>query len=286
MNETTTNYTVVLDPKAYAGITLATEDDRPMDTPWHRDCMMLLIAVTGYHFRRRNDFYVGGNNFIYFNPDQARNLDYRGPDFFYIKDGVDRSRERLYWAVWEEGGQLPDVIIELLSPTTETEDRTTKFAIYEQTLRTPEYFMYDPYSKTLEGFRLVEGHYQMLKPNDRGWLWSEELQLWLGTWEGEYMRTRATWLRFYTADGELVPLEEESERQRAEAEHQRAEAERHQTEAERQRAEAQRQRAEAERQRAEAERQRAENAEAELARLKAFMAQKGTAPGNGEEANS
>ena len=217
MGAAATNYAVVLDPKAYAGIPLVGEDDQPMDTPWHRDCMTLLIALVAYHNRTRNDYYVGGNNFIYFNPDQARNRDYRGPDFFYIKDGVDRGRERPYWAVWEEGGRLPDVVIELLSPSTEDEDRTTKYAIYEQTLRTPEYFLYDPLTRVLEGFRLVGGAYQPLEPNDRGWLWSDELGLWLGLWEGYYILSRATWLRLFTREGELVLLADEDERRRADS---------------------------------------------------------------------
>ena len=215
MGAAATNYRVVLDPNAYAGIHLLETDGEPMDTPWHRDCMNLLIALITRHNRGRADFYVGGNNFIYFNPEQARNRDYRGPDVFYIKDGVDRGRERLYWAVWEEGGRLPDVVIELLSPTTEDEDRTTKYAIYEQTLRTPEYFLYDPLTRVLEGFRLVAGAYEPLSPNEQGRLWSEEMQLWLGRWEGEFLLARATWLRLFAPEGELVLLPEEAERRRA-----------------------------------------------------------------------
>ncbi len=154
MGAAVTNYPVVLDPRAYAGIPLIETDGEPMDSPWHRDCMNLLIALVAYHNRARNDFYVGGNNFLYFNPEQARNRNFRGPDFFYVKDGVDRTRVRLYWAVWEEGGRLPDVIVELLSPSTEDEDRNTKYAIYEQTLRTSEYFLYGPLTRVLDGFRL------------------------------------------------------------------------------------------------------------------------------------
>src|SRR5271157_3555912 len=113
MSTAATPYQVVLDPKAYEGIRLLEEDGIPMETILHRDCMYLLIDLVKQHNRARRDFFVGGNNFIYFNPDQARNLDYRGPDFFYVKDGVDFDRERRYWAVWEEGGRLPDVIVEL-----------------------------------------------------------------------------------------------------------------------------------------------------------------------------
>jgi Uma2 family endonuclease len=210
MSAPTTNYRVVLDPQAYAGIHLVEDDGEDMETISHRFNMYQLIEVVSYHCRARNDFFVGGNNFIYFNPDQARNRDYRGPDFFYIKDGVDRARERQYWAVWEENGRLPDVVIELLSATTEEEDRTTKYAIYEQSWRMPEYFLYDPLTFQLEGFRLVDGVYQPLQLDERGWMWSEEMGLWLGLWEGKFLETQGTWLRLYTPAGELALRHDEA----------------------------------------------------------------------------
>jgi Uma2 family endonuclease len=270
MSMAVANRGVVLDPRRYEGIHLLEEDGVPVETPWHRNEINLLNASLVHHYRDRDDFYVGGDMFIYYNPDQARNLDYRGPDFFYVNK-VDRHRERRYWAVWEEDGRLPDVIVELLSPTTADEDRTTKKTIYEQTFQTAEYYCYDPDTQQLEGWRLVAGCYEPIAPNEKGWLWSEQLQLWLGTWQGEYQGTRATWLRFYDAQGQLVLLADEWEHQRAENERQRAENER-------QRAENERQRADDERQRAENERQRAQAAEGELARLKAWLAQQGLAP--------
>ena len=87
-------YTVVLDPAAYAGITLLESDGVPMETIWHRDCAWLLLLVVTHHCRDRNDFFRGSNNFLYFNPDQARNLDYRGPDFFYVRHDSENR-----WAV-------------------------------------------------------------------------------------------------------------------------------------------------------------------------------------------
>jgi Uma2 family endonuclease len=266
MQTAATGYDLVLDPAAYRGIKLLAEDGIPMESFWHYNCMSLLIDVALYYCRERTDYFVGGNNFIYFNPDQARNRDYRGPDFFYIKSGVDQRRPREYWAIWEESGRTPDVIVELLSPTTEREDRTTKFNIYEQTLRTPEYFLYDRDTERLDGWRLIGSSYVALQPNERGWLWSEELGLWLGTWVGEYKTMAATWLRMYTPDGVLVPTALEAEQQRAEQERLEKEVER--------------QRAEQERQRAEQERQRAEQAERELARLRASLQQQ-TSPKNG-----
>jgi len=63
-------------------------------------------------------------------------------------------------------------------------------------------------------------------PGERGWLWSEVLGVWLGVSDLPYQGWRYRWLRYYDAEGRLVPTGEEAERARAEAERQRAEQER------------------------------------------------------------
>lgn len=223
-------------------VQLVESDGEPMDSPWHRDAMNLLIEQVRWHLRARQDYFVGGNMFIYFNIEQARNRDFRGPDFFYV-DEARPNEHRLWWAVWDEGGKYPDVIVELLSPTTAVEDRTTKKQVYEGTFKTNDYFLYEPSTRQLEGWRLVDKRYQRIEPDARGWLWSEQLQLWLGTWEGPYQNRPDVWLRFYDPQGQVVPLFAEGALQAAETEKQRAEA----------------------------ERQRAEAAEAELTRLQAVL---------------
>lgn len=67
-----------------------------------------------------------------------------------------------------------------------------------------------------------DGRYQPLRPDARGWLWSETLELWLGTWSGIIQREPAIWLRFYDRDGNLVPLPEEAALALAEQERERA----------------------------------------------------------------
>jgi Uma2 family endonuclease len=191
-------------------------DGEPLESDWHRMAINLLIEAIRYHYRHRPDFFAGGNMFVYFSATQVRNRDYRGPDFFFVW-GVERDKLRRYWAVWEEDGSYPDVIIELLSPKTAEEDRTTKKRLYERKFRTPNYFLYDPITQKLEGWHLGNRRYAALTPNERGWLWSEELELWLGTWQGAYLETQATWLRFYDKEGNLVLTGREAEKQRADA---------------------------------------------------------------------
>ena len=65
-----------------------------------------------------------------------------------------------FWVVWEEDGKYPDLIIEHLSHSTAKADRTTKKELYEKTFHTQEYYCYDPYSRKLDGWSLVDGQYQ------------------------------------------------------------------------------------------------------------------------------
>lgn len=228
------------------------DDGEPLESNWHRLQINLLADALDQHWHDRLDFFAGGNMFVYYSLTQARNRDYKGPDFFVVK-GVDRTRQRRSWVAWEEGGRYPDVIVELLSPTTAAEDLGPKKDLYEQVFKTFEYFCVNPDGYTLQGWRLVGTRYVPLPPNDLGWLWSESLQLWLGFQAGRFQGTEETWLRFFASSEALVPVAEERVR------------------AERTRADAERTRADAERERAEAERTRAEAVEADNARLRAEL---------------
>jgi Uma2 family endonuclease len=214
-------------------VQLVETDGVPLESHWHVLQIALLIELVAYWFRDRNDYYAGGNMFIYFSEEQARNRDYRGPDFFYV-DGVSRLPMRPFWAVWQEGGHYPDLIIELLSPTTAEEDRTTKRALYERTFRTAEYFCYDPQTEQLEGWRPgSRRRYRAIPANERGWMEAEELGLWLGTWRGQYQGYEAVWLRFYDSEGRLVPTRAEAaEAELARTKERLAELEREQKSAE------------------------------------------------------
>lgn len=226
-----------VDPPTLPPSDLPYDDGEPMESPWHVGSGPLLKA--GYVTARggkMTDFYVGINMFVYYSWQQVRNKDFKGPDVYFVKD-VDGQRRRLYWAIWDEDGRYPDVIIELLSESTERADLGSKKQLYEQRFRTPEYFCVAPEVEQLHGWHLANSKYVPITPDERGWLWSEQLRLWLGPWQGTYLFEEHTWPRFYHADGTLVLLPEEAERQRAEVAEQRAEAAEQRAEQERQRAE-------------------------------------------------
>ena len=114
----------------------------------------------------------------------------------------------------------------ITSPSTKSKDTKDNLALYAKVFRTREYYWYDEETGELVGYRLQGDDYVPIVPNERGWLWSEVLGVWLGVSDLPYQGWRYRWLRYYDAEGRLVPTGEEAERQRAEAEHQRAEQER------------------------------------------------------------
>lgn len=193
---------------------LPEEDGIPLETNWHRAQINLLIDVVTHRWRERADYFVGGNMFIYYSVRQARNRDYKGPDFFLVKD-VDGRRPRGKWVVWEEDGRFPDAIVELMSPSTGAEDLGRKKDLYERTFHTPDYFAYDPDGSALYGWRLIDRTYLALEPDRHGRLWSAELDGWIGPWTGDYLGQRAVWLRLYDSQGNLLPTQGEAGAQRA-----------------------------------------------------------------------
>ena len=194
------------------------DDGEPLESNRHRIAINVLIRSLQQAYLDRNDFFTSGNMFIYYSSEQARNRDFRGPDFFAVLN-VDGTTERQGWVVWEEGGRYPDVIIELMSPSTASADTGTKKDIYERIFRTPDYFVFNPFDpNSLQGWHLdASQQYQPLVPNDQGWLWCQTLGLWVGTWQGTIDRETAVWLRFYDQEGNLVPLPEEAAQQQVQA---------------------------------------------------------------------
>jgi len=193
-------------------------DEPQVETELHLEQIMLLIKSLKWLWKERTDFYAVGNLSIYYSPHQKKSEDVRGPDFFVVL-GTER-KIRKSWVVWEENGKYPNLIVEILSPTTAKTDRETKKILYQDTFRTPEYFWFDPYTLEFVGFYLIHGKYQLVEPNEKGYLWSQELGLYLGIEDGL--------LRYFTADGTLIPTPEESaemEAERAEMEAKRAEIE-------------------------------------------------------------
>jgi Uma2 family endonuclease len=182
------------------------DDGMPMETQRHALQLQLLIDPLRLFWADRDDVYVAGNMFVYFSLEQVRHQDFRGPDFFVVL-GVPK-RERKSWVVWQEG-KGPDVVIDLLSESTAALDKGEKKAIYQDRLRVPEYFWFDPFSAEWAGFALRYRGYEALTEDSQGRLISRRLGLALVRWEGVYQEVEARWLRWATLDGALLPTPQE-----------------------------------------------------------------------------
>ena len=227
------------------------DDGEPLESNRHRIAMNVLIEAVHRAYQGRNDYFTGGNMFIYFSDEKVFNRDFRGPDFF-VTLNVDGEKERQGWVTWREGGRYPDVIVELMSPSTANQDLTVKKELYQNVFRTRNYFVYNPFIReSLQGWRLGNNFtYESISPNEQGQLWSDALGLWLGIWDGKLTKENAPWLRFFDPDGNLILLGEEL-------------------------AELEKQRADQEKQRADQEKQRADQAELALRELQNRLAQMG-----------
>ena len=198
-----------------------------------------MIAALKIHFLGQPNVYVSGNNFVFWEEGKPKSR--ISPDT-YVVFGPD-SRLRDSYMAWKEGGHLPSVVIEMTSRSTQREDVETKLPLYEQTLKTPEYFLFDPtgdYLKPrLQGYRLDNGQYVRLELLGSR-LHSQQLGL-------DLVQVGETLRLYDPAKREFLPTaQEQAERLDAEA-----------------------RRAETETRRAETETRRAQDAEAEIARLRA-----------------
>jgi Uma2 family endonuclease len=189
------------------------EDELPCDdgqqSERHRRQMNLLTESLELAWEGRDDVYVGGNMAIYFSETQTRKNDFRGPDVFVVLDTV--RRERKSWVVWQEDGRTPDVVIELLSPTTEDVDRGEKMRIYAKLLHVPEYYLFDPVTLVLEGYQLnpSKGRYDRIEPLPSGELPCARLGLHLGVRRSSYQGVEADWLRWIDGEGRVLVTGEE-----------------------------------------------------------------------------
>jgi Uma2 family endonuclease len=177
---------------------------------------------------------------------------YKRPDWYGVV-GVDRLYQktelRLSYVIWQEGVD-PTVVVELLSPSTESEDLgqtsreshqpPSKWDVYERILRVPYYIVFNRYTDELSVFQNLAGHYEEITVTESR-VWLPELQLGLGLWQGPYRNAERLWLRWYDKNDVWILTEQEQTQQ---AKQQASEAEQRVNQAE-QRADQAEQRAEA-----------------------------------------
>jgi Uma2 family endonuclease len=208
-----------------------------MESDWRVVSIWLLDELVRNHLGAPQNYFCGGNMFIYYSVEQAREIEeyveaetvarkprFKGPDFFLVKD-VDGTKPRDSWVVWQEDGRYPDLVVEFISSSTRQKDVERNVGFYAKVFRVPEYFWFDRRTGELRGYRLVGREYVRIEPDARGWLWSAVLGAYLGVWRGEYRGRVWSWLRLWDSEGQLVLTREEREaRERARAEQAEARA--------------------------------------------------------------
>jgi Uma2 family endonuclease len=222
-----------------------TTDGKPMaETELHGLLMFALIGTLRRWYAREQLVYVWGNLLIFY--EQGNKRRHVSPDVFVVKGVPKHIRDN--YLVWEEG-HAPEVVIELTSSSTRHEDTARKFRLYQDTLRVPEYLLFDPHgdhlSPTLQGYRLHQGQYVAIKPVD-GRLPSKVL--------GLHFEGQGDQLRLYNpATGHFLLTPEEEDQAKVKRERRRVKKEKT--------------RADEEKARADEEKARAEKMAAEIERL-------------------
>ena len=156
------------------------------------------------------------------------------PDWFYVPDvppSLVAGEPRRSYVLWQEL-VAPVVVLEYVSGDgTEERDRTPlegKFWIYERRVRPDYYGIYEVVPGRIEMYRLSGGLFEQVGPNERGHFAIPKLGVELGLWQGTVMGFTFPWMRWYSADGVLLPTGEElAERYAAQAECYAAQAERY-----------------------------------------------------------
>jgi Uma2 family endonuclease len=191
-----------------------TGDGKPMaETDKHRKLMNILIETLDLYFIKDPNVYVSGNLLLFYEPGNKRR--HLSPDVMFVR-GVPKG-DRLNYLTWiEEKG--PDVVIELTSSSTRHKDTKKKFAIYRDTLRVSEYFLFDPLgdylTPRLQGYRLIEGQYVAIEAKD-GRLPSVEL--------GLHLERTGEVVRLWDPTTEtLLPTPAQQQQERADQQQERA----------------------------------------------------------------
>jgi Uma2 family endonuclease len=229
-----------------------TSNGRPMaETDHHRKLMADLIDTLDRWFAADPDMYVSGNLLIFYEKGNKRR--HVAPDVFVVF-GVPKGLRPNY-LLWQEK-KTPDVVIELTSKTTRSEDTKKKRTLYEGKLKVQEYFLFDPFedylSPSFQGFRRVRGKFQPIDFVDRR-LPSDLLRL--------HLERDASNLRLWDphAKARLLTSAERVAAEKARADEQKARADQAAAEATREKARADQAEAEAERLRQELARLRRAN---------------------------
>lgn len=201
-----------------------TRDGEPMaESDLHWDVTVYCCNALRSRYASQSDVYVASDNFLYYERGQPKSV--VSPDCYVIFGAEMQMRDS--YKAWENGGLLPDVVIEITSKKTRTVDVGSKYQTYQNVLRVSEYILFDPtadYINTrLRGYRLGENGYTPIVPDANGHLYSEQLGLDL-TVQGNRLKFFDPQRGAYLHDYPDLEAALEAQTQHAEQEAQRADS--------------------------------------------------------------
>ena len=165
--------------------------------------------------------WVGGDMFLYYEEGVLSSV--VTPDVFVVTRTHKRHKRNIF-QTWVEG-RVPDLVLEVMSPTSVRRDTVTKYALYRD-LGVREYWLYDPTEEgfiepRLRGYMLVGGEYQPIETRE-----ADGRQVGVSEVLGLELHADAEWFRFFDPEsGEYVPDTYENRRALEESENARRELE-------------------------------------------------------------
>ena len=159
-------------------------------------------------------YFIGADVGIYWRLVEERLRGAKSPDWYLVTDVphlLDGEFRRSY-VMWHEQ-RLPLIVLEFApSYSTEEHDRTPeegKFWVYENRIRPTYYGIFWTDRAELEMYHHTGKKFKRMKPNKRGHFPIAPLPVELGMWPGRYVDDDSTWLRWWDAQGNLLPTAEE-----------------------------------------------------------------------------
>ncbi|WP_375495008.1 Uma2 family endonuclease [uncultured Nostoc sp.] len=182
----------------------------------HPQSLLLTDSISPVLQQRHLDeqYCIGQDSGIYWRLTEPPEKGAEAPDWFYVPNVPPtlNGQLRRSYVLWQEI-VAPLIVLEFVSGNGEEErDQTPykgKFWVYERAIRMPFYGIYEVTKASVEVYHLIEDHYQLLPPNERGHYPIPPLGVELGIWQGHYKYATLPWLRWWDGQGNLLLTGEE-----------------------------------------------------------------------------
>jgi hypothetical protein len=189
------------------------ETDGSMVTNFREHPQSMLLTGSILPILRRihpdGHFAIGQDSLIYWKFTDPPLRGSKAPDWYYVSvvPPTPEGNYRRSFVMWQEKVP-PHVILEFASDDgSEERDQTPeqgKFWVYENGIRAEFYGIFIVARGELEMYRLINGSYNRLEPNERGHYPISGLGVELGVVRYYYVNETAPWLRWFESDGRLL----------------------------------------------------------------------------------